>query len=46
VHPYRSLVLTPERDRKVTLHRPLEAVGDVVVERRVLSTYDAIEEVA
>jgi transposase len=46
LHPYRSLVLTPERDGKATLHRPLEGVGDVIVERRVLSTYDAIEEVA
>lgn len=46
LHPYRSLVLAPERDGKATLHRPLEGSGDVVVERRVLSTYDAIEEVA
>jgi transposase len=46
LHPYHSLVLTPERDGKATLHRPLAGVGDVTVERRVLSAYDAIEEVA
>jgi transposase len=43
LHPYHSLVLTPEREGKATLHRSL---GEVTVERRTLSTYDAIEEVA
>jgi transposase len=46
LQPYRSLVLTPTRDAKATRHRALEGIGDVVVERRGLGTYDAIEEVA
>ena len=49
-HPYRSLVLAPEREDKATLYRPMARVADVAVERRTLTTYAAIagniEEVA
>ena len=45
-HPYRSLVLSPERDDRTTLYRPVAGVADVAVERRTLTTYAAIEEVA
>lgn len=45
-HPYRSLVLAPERDGRATRYRPVAGVADVAVERRTLSTYAAIEEVA
>jgi transposase len=36
-HPYRSLLLAPEREGKSTRPRP---TGDVTVERRTLTTYD------
>lgn len=44
--PYRSLVLTPERERRATRPRSVARVADVAVERRTLTTYAAIEEVA
>ena len=44
--PYRSLVLTPERERRATRPRSVTRVADVAVERRTLTTYAAIEEVA
>jgi transposase len=47
VHPYRSLVLSPERDDHATLYRAAVRATDVHVERRTLSTYSTmVEEVA
>jgi transposase len=43
--PYRSVVLTPERERR-TSRQSATAVAVVAVERRKLTTYAAIEEVA
>ena len=48
-HPYRSLVLAPERESRATLYRPTIDAGAVSVERRPLTSYSAmaqIEEVA
>lgn len=44
-HPYRSLVLTPERENRATLYRPTIDVGAVAVERRSLATYSAMESI-
>ena len=47
LRPYRSLVLTPERERRSDTERRTMAMPDVVVERRALRNYAALtEEVA
>lgn len=47
LRPYRSLVLTPERERRSDIERRCTPTPDVVVERRSLSSYAAFaEEVA
>jgi transposase len=45
-HPYRSLVLSPPREVRATLPQPVPELATVVVERRTLTTYSAIAEVA
>lgn len=44
-HPYRSLVLTPERDSRATLYRPTIDADAVAVERRPLTSYSAMAQI-
>ena len=47
LRPYRSLVLTPERERRSDGERRHRAIPDVIVERRALTSYATLaEEVA